>query len=1086
MFKFLDKKFKFRNKSNNTQSTGSGWNLLNWLTASDSSLTKYSISQSPQQSTNAYKITDFYQYNDVNAVDNESISLYFPVNEFNYVKNHQIPSKSFYYTNYNSKYSIYKSENDFLSIDNFNHRNSLDKYNYLDRNPIKSKLQARFSVGYIESGKSKLYFEQNMYRTPQTLYSQGLTGKRQIVTIFDHGVNTNHSFFYDPNYPELKEGEINQNHRKVIKYHAEDDITPSEHGTHMAGLIAGKSYKDNSMNSMYNGVAPDSKLFIFEDNELDWENIEVAVEEMNELGSYIISNSWSHNAINYEADFEISKLAFENNETIFIFPAGDEARVKSPGDSNNVLTVGSVEGPSNIFNKRVLNGNYIIQSLEQVFNANAKNPCSYNQQQEMVNMNNLKVTVNDEENSLFMSSTCVSTVTNSKFLVYPNNLTCEDTTETETCEKPGVTILIVTVFDFENILKLQTANVTYPYYGFQPSVSEKSARGPGHFGIKKPDILLPGTNILSANSSVNYTDTSLNTLSAMSGTSVSVAQAAGFCALIRQYFVDGYYPSLSPNETNSLKPSSSLIKGILINSAIPLSTKVRDKLTGYGVPKLDDALGFGNFGVRFYDRIPINRSDHKVFTFTTTKYSDFRITMTYLDTPNNNTELDGIPLNVDLNMIVVQQDGNYYLGNMMEEDYHEALSTVEKIIINNLEPQTLTIHIYSNEYNNDNNPKIEFSLSIMGGFDTNDETVKLEETSKAQIVNRCSGNSHDENGICQCPYNRFGDFCQIQAYVIEGNILTMPIYNDHPIYFTFDITLTQHYSPIFRQLSKPPYQPDFFAIYIGVGNKGIAESIYRLVVAGTYNDGLYHSEPYFYDKVGPHYMVVWNFDTDTANIRLGVSHKRVPAPTQTPSMTPDTTPIETPSMTPYPSETPSMTPDLTPVETPATTPDKSPIATPETTPDKSPVETPSSTPGTTPDKSPVATPETTPNTTPIETPSSTPGTTPLPSTIPATQSAARTVIALSPDDNNYALNDNNVKERIPNRILLSIIIITCLVLLVVSAFIVFLVIKHRSKNKDNSKSDSFSHEYQSYNSNIEEFQRLGLDDDLNEVKEYLY
>jgi hypothetical protein len=136
-----------------------------------------------------------------------------------------------------------------------------------------------------------------------------------------------------------------------------------------------------------------------------------------------------------------------------------------------------------------------------------------------------------------------------------------------------------------------------------------TSRGPGQSNFIdniggrqfKPELVAPGTQIVSANSDGSVPDDGeyevqcemmsrmiystkdqykcepleaaefLNTTSvrAQSGTSVAAAQIAGSAALIRQYLIDGYYPTGLKNTSNTLfaQPPASLVKAMLLNSA---------------------------------------------------------------------------------------------------------------------------------------------------------------------------------------------------------------------------------------------------------------------------------------------------------------------------------------------------------------------------------------------------------------------------------------------------------------------------------------------------------------------------------------
>ena len=88
-----------------------------------------------------------------------------------------------------------------------------------------------------------------------------------------------------------------------------------------------------------------------------------------------------------------------------------------------------------------------------------------------------------------------------------------------------------------------------------------------------------------------------------SGTSFSSPVLAGASALIRQYFMDGWYPSGTKLPADSFVPSGALIKAILVGSGQELThitdtleskkTSWGDNNQGYGRAQLSEALSFG-------------------------------------------------------------------------------------------------------------------------------------------------------------------------------------------------------------------------------------------------------------------------------------------------------------------------------------------------------------------------------------------------------------------------------------------------------------------------------------------------------------
>jgi hypothetical protein len=86
------------------------------------------------------------------------------------------------------------------------------------------------------------------------------------------------------------------------------------------------------------------------------------------------------------------------------------------------------------------------------------------------------------------------------------------------------------------------------------------------------------------------------------GTSFSAPILAGYAAIIRQYFMEGWYPSGFSKPTDGFTPSGSLIKAILVHGGQPLqyisdgvtSTKTTwgDNNQGYGRTQLNTVLSF--------------------------------------------------------------------------------------------------------------------------------------------------------------------------------------------------------------------------------------------------------------------------------------------------------------------------------------------------------------------------------------------------------------------------------------------------------------------------------------------------------------
>lgn len=110
------------------------------------------------------------------------------------------------------------------------------------------------------------------------------------------------------------------------------------------------------------------------------------------------------------------------------------------------------------------------------------------------------------------------------------------------------------------------------------TIYSSTSRGPAADGRRKPTICAPAT----LSSAGGGTNTSYVTLS---GTSMASPAMAGATVLIRQYLVDGWYPTGAADPANSIpNPSAALLKAMAINSAEP-------DVSGYTVP--DNNIGWG-------------------------------------------------------------------------------------------------------------------------------------------------------------------------------------------------------------------------------------------------------------------------------------------------------------------------------------------------------------------------------------------------------------------------------------------------------------------------------------------------------------
>lgn len=124
---------------------------------------------------------------------------------------------------------------------------------------------------------------------------------------------------------------------------------------------------------------------------------------------------------------------------------------------------------------------------------------------------------------------------------------------------------------------------TYPTI----NLADFSSIGPSGDGRFKPDLVAPGTSIISAAGG-----TACGTVGKL-GTSMSCPLVAGLALLVRQYFMEGWYPTGVKTTANRFVPSGALVKAMLINSAVRVQRYTNNSVVLMLGPPPDMYQGFG-------------------------------------------------------------------------------------------------------------------------------------------------------------------------------------------------------------------------------------------------------------------------------------------------------------------------------------------------------------------------------------------------------------------------------------------------------------------------------------------------------------
>lgn len=260
-------------------------------------------------------------------------------------------------------------------------------------------------------------------------------------------------------------------------------------------------------------------------------------------------------------------------------------------------------------------------------------------------------------------------------------------------------------------------------YGIE-AVAGFSSQGPTNDNRLKPDILAPGFWTTSALGAYNSTKDFCQVI-ALRGTSMACPTAASFALKIRRYFLDGFYPGGTRDESASFTPSGALLKGMLVHSGQKMKYKVGtidhfvsdtsatypSNTQGYGRIQMNKVLNFAastqnplNLFVigavepssPHYREFTAAGQDESFFfvSSTASNRSPFRVTLSYTDFPGNalaNNDRNGEALQ---NVLTVEVTSN--LNSLVTTPYQVSgtfRSNVQVIDISSLPGVTYTVTV---------------------------------------------------------------------------------------------------------------------------------------------------------------------------------------------------------------------------------------------------------------------------------------------------------------------------------------------------------------------------------------------------------
>lgn len=144
---------------------------------------------------------------------------------------------------------------------------------------------------------------------------------------------------------------------------------------------------------------------------------------------------------------------------------------------------------------------------------------------------------------------------------------------------------------------------------------------------------------------------------------------AGLATLVHQYFKEGWYSSGKPNQEDSINASSSLIRAILVHSALPIrkGLKFPSGDFGFGIPHLSNTLYFSNQINRLHVINHRQIFNNTIVSFCLNLLSNnypLVITLAWIDPPLDPES--PITIFADLDLILFYPDQQVSLGNGFE------------------------------------------------------------------------------------------------------------------------------------------------------------------------------------------------------------------------------------------------------------------------------------------------------------------------------------------------------------------------------------------------------------------------------------
>jgi len=549
---------------------------------------------------------------------------------------------------------------------------------------------------------------------PTVIHAKGLTGNGQIVGVADSGLDFDHCFFTDNPVHDYRSRNRNENARKLISYYSLPDADYEDsvngHGTHVVGSIAGKPVNQDAEIAKYGGTAPDAKIVFQDVGKDDQLSGLIKIDLGNDLfqiaydeGARIHSNSWGSSQNTYTSTAkEVDQFVWKHRNFLVLVAAGNDG-VK-PGK-----ITGTVGSPATMKNG-------IAIGASQTTNKGWETSVEYTDWGHMYDLAKKKVS---DIASPRPDGCCQHSNENVQ------NFCCKEKRRTG--------------------IKAQTHR-----YNME-NMADFSSRGPTADGRVKPELVAPGQYIISSRADgrtqfigqqtqqCNFVPSSPTTsdLYSMQGTSMATPIMAGNFALVRQYFIDGYYPTGVPSSANSINPTAALLKAMVINGAhtltgeidlnndnkrwVPLDNPgiypIKQIFQGWGRADISNSLFPKNGDQIYLDyKSKVDSNEWKNYCFQIKEKGKLKATLVWTDYPGEVSA--DIPSVNNLDLIIGKDEQGALAGNFV--NLRDEKNNIEVAYMDTAPNDLIYVHVKGTKV--PQGPQ-EYSLVVSGRFQRSDSMV---------------------------------------------------------------------------------------------------------------------------------------------------------------------------------------------------------------------------------------------------------------------------------------------------------------------------------------------------------------------------